>query len=44
MKVIYYNNHQDVKVLIAGGLAYGRSLVADGLSVHRCNCKIMCPF
>ena len=27
MKVIYYNNHQDVKVLIADGLAYGRSLV-----------------
>ena len=34
MKVIYYNNHQDVKILVADGLAYGRSLVADGSSIN----------
>ena len=44
MKVIYYNNYQDVKVLVADGLAYGRSLVADGSSINRPNCKVVCAF
>ena len=37
MKVINYNNHKDVKVLIADGLEYGGSVVAgyeQWTSVH----------
>ena len=35
MKVIYYNNHEHVKVLVADGL------VADVSSVNRSTCKIV---